>query len=323
MKSGTKCRAVCAVALILALLSFSLALADEPVPSDQSVPLWVPPDPSTLKPMPPPSPRERAESALKKNASTRVAEITDLKEQNRISDKEWRARLLEIREEVNAAKRSLGLPVAPITTNKLNSQSLAFTTQSLDWLNGMTYVNQTDQCQNGCGVASATEVLDYEHVAYEGTDYTFEQVRQDLDLDCCSAPGCPGVCLSNNDPSIENTLDDWGTATYEVHASSSESGWFNDLVTSVSGWRYPQVMLTRPNFDGSGPVHLDGWQNGNPDSHHYIVVSGYNSTDGNVWYQESAWWTPGDKWWPSNKVWQVYDNADATKGCAPPYKLIR
>jgi hypothetical protein len=102
----------------------------------------------------------------------------------------------------------------------------------------------------------------------------------------------------------------------------SQSTWFDRVVTSISIFRYPQVLLTRPNWDDTGGVSLHGWEDADPDSHHYIVVSGYNSTDNNVWYQESAWWTPGDKWWYADQVWSVNYNANADRGCAPPYKLI-
>ncbi len=82
------------------------------------------------------------------------------------------------------------------------------------------------------------------------------------------------------------------------------------------------MQLTRPNWDGSGSVSLPGWEGVSGDAHHYTVVSGYNRTDNNVWYQDSAWWTAGDKWWHAEQVWSVNDHANASAGCAAPNKLI-
>lgn len=153
----------CVVALAMALCSFSLVLAGDPVDHGANN---LPPDPSTLQPMPPETPAQKAVRAMKEKTVADVAELTSLKDQGRISEKEWMAGMLKIREAVDAFKRTVGLPVPLGTTNKLNDESLAGMRAALDWLYQITFFNQTDQCKNGCGAAAAKEVLDYETAAY-------------------------------------------------------------------------------------------------------------------------------------------------------------
>lgn len=319
----------CALALVLACYSFSPVLADDPVQNEsaQHDANNPPPDPSTRQPMPPETQTQQAVRAMKEKTVAKVAEINNLREQNRISEKEWRAAILAIRDEVDAFNRSVGLPVAPSTTNVLNLESLASATATLDWLQQMRYVDQTEDCRNGCGVASSKAVLDYEHAAYGTPAYSFNYIAQNLQLACCSEPGsdCPGVYLASCAPSIEHTLETLGTPfSWVAVQPGDQSWWFTRLQTSISGFRYPQVLFTQPNWDDLGGVYLPGWETADDGSKHYIVVSGYNSTDQTVWYQDSAWWAGalGDKWWYASHVWSVNANADTSSDCAHPNKLI-
>jgi hypothetical protein len=321
--------AACALALILAVCSSSPILADEPVQPGHPVQYGadnLPPDPSTLQPMPPESPREQALSATKEKFAAKVAELVRLREQNRISDEEWRAGILSIKEEVDAFKREAGWAAAAGTTDKLSSESLEVTTASLDRfeLPGMHFYNQTRQCANGCGVASSKEVLDFQNYAYGSPYYSFNTISQHLGLTCCpEGIDCPGVCLASHIPSIENTLEALGTAfQWDAVQPGLQSTWFGRVVMSVTMLGEPQVQYVHPNWDGPNGVALDGWEGLAKSLSHYIAVSGYDSTIDKVRYQESAWWTAADKWLKTYNVWSANYEGGTDGSCAGSNKLI-
>lgn len=98
---------------------------------------------------------------------------------------------------------------------------------------------------------------------------------QSLQLQCCSGTSeeclrVSGACLANVIPSIEHTLETLGMPNFSWVAvePGTESYWFNRVTASVTAFRYPQVQLVRPNFDGSGPLSLYNWQYAWDDSHH-------------------------------------------------------
>ena len=306
------------VVLVLGLVVTGVAHADDPGPWADNIP----PDPSTWKPMPPPSPLEQAVSGLKEATAAKVSKVNNLRRQNLVSHEEWWAALMEIRAEVDAAKTKLGLPVAQATQREIGGAGLAGLLYDSDYLEGMDAVDQ--ECGDWCGPASAKEVLDYEEYAYGGGSYTLAQVAAEMNRTQCNQGG---TCLGETYYSIEGALERKGQAEWQVHQPSSESGWFDDIVTSISEWSYPQVQLVRPNWDGQpeeDDEYLYTWENKSSTAHHYIAISGYNGIDGNVRYEESAPWdpNPGTYWWPASWVWHTLYYADASQGCASPCKVL-
>lgn len=310
------------IVLVLGLMVTGVAHADDPGPWANNIP----PDPSTLKPMPPPSPLEQAVAALKEATSAKVSKVNNLRRQNLISHDEWWVALMEIRAEVDAAKRGFGLPVAEATQRGITGGGAAGLLYDADDLgDAMAAVSQYP-CGNWCGPACAKEVLDYEDHVYGGNHIALDTIAEGyMGLECdyvWDPQDLDGSVLGGSEGSIEAALEYYGETTWQLRLPSSQSGWFDDIVTSISTWSYPQVQLVRPNWDGTGSESLYQWEGCSINAHHYIVISGYNGIDENVRYEESAWWAPGTYWWPAHWVWETLANANASEGGAYPYKLV-